>query len=172
MKLKIKVLEAIDIGAVRKMSEAFWKEVNTGYPKWDNEELDKMMIFLLQHLHDENFIFLIAFDGKKPIGFITCYVGDHDWGKPRRVAVCQELYVIPAKRTGFVGYRLLQKAVQIAMTKGIEAFECVGQYGSTDKRWERFGFKPHLTYGHMDMPTMMKIIGEKGESNNKDSFKD
>lgn len=172
MKLKIKVVEAIDIGPIRKMTERFWKEMNPEYPGWDADDVDKMMLFMLQHLHDENYIYVIAFDGKKPIGFFNGYIGEHDWGKIKRVAVAQELYVVPEKRSGFVGYRLIQKGVQIAMTKGIEAFECVGLYGTTDKRWERFGFKPHLTYGHMDMPSMMKIIGEKGENNKQISFKD
>lgn len=171
MKLKVKKVEAIDIGPIRKMAEAFWKEMGRDYPNLDADELDKMMLFILSKLNDDNHIFVIAYDGKKPAGFFLGYIGEHEWGKPRRVAVAQELYVVPNKRSGFVGYRMIQFGVKIAMTKGIEAFECVGGYGSTDKRWERFGFTPHLTYGHMDMHTMMKIIGEKNESHKEDSYK-
>lgn len=172
MKLKIKTLEAIDIGPLRKMVANFIDEMGMKYPNFDAEEVDRMMMFLLMNLNNPDHIFLVALDGKKVVGFFLGYIGQHDWGKPRRIAVAQELYVVPGKRNGFVGFKLIKEAVTRAMTKGVESFECVGAYGITDKRWERFGFTPHLTYGHMSVENMMKLIGDKSENHKEDRYKD
>ena len=170
MKLKIKVVEAIDIGPIRKMVEKFWAEMGRDYPTLDADEFDRMMMHILSHLGNPNFIFLLALDGKKPVGFFMGYVGEHEWGSPKKVGVAQELYVVPGKRNGFVGFRLIQKCVELALQQGVESFECVGGYGTTDKRWERFGFKPHLTYGHCSKADMLKIVGDKSEYHQEDRY--
>jgi GNAT superfamily N-acetyltransferase len=163
MKLTIKPIEPMDIGNVRKLSKAFGEETFTPYPVIDDEELDKAMLSILMAWENPDFIFLIAYDGKKPVGFFTGYMANHPYGKPCRVGVAQELYVTPNKRDKFVGIRLIRRAVEIAIERGAEALECVGQAGSTDKRWERYGFKMHLTYGHMSLEDMSKKLGDKGQ---------
>lgn len=161
MKLSVKRMEPIDIGNVRKMSKAFGEETKPDYPVIDDEELDKAMLTILSNINNPEFIFLIAYDGKRPCGFFTGYVGHHPYGKPGRVGVAQELYVVPEKRDKFVGIKLIKKAVEIALSHGVEAFECIGQYGTTDKRWERYGFKLHLSYGHISKEDMLAKFGNK-----------
>ena len=168
MKLTVKKMEAWDIGHMKKMATDFAKEMKWSYPACDEEELDKMMMHLLAHINDPSCIYYIAYDGKKPAGFILGYIGEHPWGKPSRIAMCQELYVVPNKRNGLVGFRLIKKAVEFAMTQGIGGMECVGSYGGTIKRWERYGFKPYLVYGHISTTNMLKLIGEKHENLPKD----
>jgi GNAT superfamily N-acetyltransferase len=158
MKLSIKPISSMDIGALREMSMDFWEEGGAEYPYIDDAEIDKAMMMVLANMADPEFIYLIAYDGKKPAGFLLCYMGNKPYSKPARVAVAQELYVVPEKRSGLVGLKLMEEAGRLAIEKGAEGFECLGTYNGTDKRWEKFGFKPHVTYGHMDPDDFMAIV--------------
>jgi GNAT superfamily N-acetyltransferase len=148
----------MDIGPMREMSVAFHNEQNLDYPTIDETEVDLHMLHLLSTKDDPNSIYLIGYNGKKPAGFLLCYIGQHEWSRPRRVAVAQELYVVPEYRGGTVGLRLMEEAGRLAIEAGVEGFECIGSYDGTDKRWEKFGFKPHLTYGHMEPEKFMKLV--------------
>lgn len=158
MKLTIRRITPSDIGAIKLMSEDFLAELPFNYPKLDGEELDTRMFELLNHVGNPEAIDLIALDGKKPVGFFTGYVGNKPYSQPRRVGVAQELYVVPEKRAGIVGLRLMEEAARIAIQYGAQGLECIGTYGGTDKRWEKFGFKPHVVYGHMDNDEFMNLV--------------
>jgi GNAT superfamily N-acetyltransferase len=165
MKLTIKQVEGIDIGHVKKLVKALYEEMGITYPVFNEEEFDRMMMQILINLRNPLFVYLIAYDGKKPAGYIMGYVGTHPYGKPSKVAVCQELYVIPGKRGSFIGYRLIQKAINLCLEQGVEGFECIGGYGTTDKRWQDYGFKMHLAYGHMSPENMTNLMRRKKNEN-------
>src|SRR5678809_471753 len=97
--LKVKRASSLDIGALRIMAVDFMHEVESGleYPYMDEQEVDKHMFEILSQLDNPDGIFLIAYDGKKPVGFYVGYVGNKPYSKPSRIAVAQELYVVPDK---------------------------------------------------------------------------
>ncbi len=163
MKLSIKQMDSMDIGHVRKMMKDFVKELGLPYPVMDDQELDKAMMQMLTTVNNPDYVYLIAFDGKKPAGFAKGTIYDKAYGKPSRIGLAQELYVVPGKRGKIVGYKLVKECFRIGLERGVEAFESVGVYGTTDKRWERYGFTPYLVYGHMDMNRVKKIIGGRSE---------
>jgi GNAT superfamily N-acetyltransferase len=158
LKLSIKKIDAMDIGPLHEMAVAFAEEENIPYPILDKEEINKHMLDILATKDDPSMIYLIAYAGKKPVGFLLGYIGQHEWTKPRRVGVGQELYVVPEKRGGNVAMKLMEAAFKIAIQAGVEGLECIGYYGTTDKRWEKFGFKPHLTYGHMPSDKFINLV--------------
>lgn len=158
MKLAIKRVASADIGAMRVMAMDFMEEIPMDYPTITAEEVDKHMLEILSLKDDPDCIFLIAYDGKKPAGFYTGYVGNKPYTKPTRVGVAQELYVVPEKRAGIVGLRLMQEAGRLSIERGAEGFECIGTYNGTDKRWEKLGFKPHVVYGHMEPEDFMSLV--------------
>lgn len=160
MKLTIRKLRSTDIGALREMSVDFMNEVERQleYPQMDESEVDKHMLEVLSNISNPDAMYLIAYDGKKPAGFYIGYVGDKPYSKPQRVAVAQELYVVPQKRSGSVGLRLMEEAGALALSLGAEGFEAIGTFGGTDKRWEKFGFKPHTVYLHMEPEAFMNIV--------------
>lgn len=166
IKLNIKRIGAMDIGALREMSVDFAREENQSYPIIDDKEIDAHMLNVLSTKDHPDYIYLIAYAGKKPVGFFLGYIGGHEWSRPRRVFVGQELYVVPNKRGGKVGIRLMMKSLGIAFKLGVEGVECIGSYNNTDKKWEKFGFKPHMTYGHMPldrMQVLMKKLMQDGD---------
>lgn len=158
MKLSIKRVDSIDIGHLRKLTKQFIEETKPAYPILDDEEIDRAMLNILANKDNPDYVYLIAYDGKKPAGFFIGFIGSHPYGKPRRVGIAQELYVVPNKRNKRVGFKLIQQAVKIALQQGIEGFECCGSYNGTDKRWERYGFNLHLTYGWMPIENMLKLV--------------
>jgi len=171
-KFTIRNIQTMDIGALREMSVAFVKEEYgiglMDYPKLDESEVDKHMLNVLMTKDNPDMIYLIAYTGKKPIGFCLGYIGFHEWGKPTRVGVGQELYVVPEKRGGKVALKLMERAFEIAIGKGVEALECIGSYNGTDHKWAKFGFKPHLTYGHMPNDKFINLVKKftRGSENN------
>jgi hypothetical protein len=54
-----------------------------------------------------------------------------------------------------------REAVKIAISLGAEGFECIGSYGKSDQQWVKFGFKLHLSYGHIPKADLLRIIGGK-----------
>jgi GNAT superfamily N-acetyltransferase len=162
IKLTIRKVQTMDIGALREMSVAFVKEeFGIGlmdYPHMDEAEVDKHMLNVLMNKDKPDMIYLIAYAGKKPVGFCLGYIGWHEWGSPTRVGVGQELYVVPEKRGGKVALKLMEKAFEIAIKQGVESLECIGSYNGTDKKWAKFGFKPHLTYGHMPKDKFISLV--------------
>ena len=167
MPLTIRRVQGRDIGPLREMSIDFINELELEYPIIDETEIDKHMLMILANLNNPDYIALIAYDGKKPVGFIIGYVGNKPFARPARVSVAEELYVVPNKRGGVVGFKLMQYAAKLALQAGAETFECIGTYDKTFKRWEEFGFKPHTIYGHMNTDAFMKLAnkfsGEKHE---------
>jgi GNAT superfamily N-acetyltransferase len=161
MKLSIKRVGSEDLAVMRKMAVDFFIEEGGDYPRLDDEEFDKMIMNLLMYKDDPNYLFLIAYDGKKPAGFMVCFIGLHAYGKPGRVGVAQELYVVPSKRNSMIAFRLVKLAIQWALDSGVEGLECTGRFDKTDIRWERFGFKRHLTYGHMSLEDARKFINRR-----------
>jgi len=168
MPLTIRRVQGRDIGPLREMSVAFISELELEYPTIDEPEIDKHMLMILANINNPDYIALIAYDGKKPIGFLIGYVGEKPYARPKRVSIAEELYVVPNKRGGTVGMRLMKQAAKISIERGAEAFECIGTYDQTFKRWEQFGFKPHTTYGHMSIEDAMKLVnkfaGDKHEN--------
>jgi len=158
MKLAVRSLKSADIGDLYVMSKAFNAEFNMDYPVIDDAELEKHMFFLLTTLNDPNFIYLMARDGKKPVGYFLGYISDRPYGRPVKVGVGQEAYVVPDKRGLTVGPRMIKEAVQLAIDRGAQGFECVGIYGSTQKMWEKFGFQMYLTYGYMPMEVLQGML--------------
>jgi len=158
IKLNIHRVQSMDIGALREMVLALNREADFDYPVIDEAETDKHMLHVLATKDDPYMIYLIAYAGKKPVGFCLGYIGHHEWGKPGLIGVGQELYVVPNKRGGRVALRLIEKAAEIAILAGVEGLECISMYGKTDKRWEAFGFKPHLIYGHMPTAEFAKLV--------------
>src|SRR5262245_33134770 len=147
---------------MRQMAMDFFIEEGVEYPIMNDEEFDRVVMNILVLKDDPSYLFLIAYDGKKPIGFMTSYIGGHPYGKPSRVGVANQLYVVPSKRENVrVAYQLVKTSIQWAIDQGVEAFECAGTYRKTDQRWERFGFKPHLTYGHMSLEDGKKFISRR-----------
>ena len=166
MKLRIKKIEPADIGAVRVMALDFAEESKLTYPLVDAEEVDARMFDILGNIDNPECVFLIAYDGKKPAGFIVAWVGNKPYSRPRRVAVAQELFVVPEKRAGLVGLRLMEEAALLCIERGAEGFEAIGSwekrpdgtYGGTFTRWEKLGFKPYVTYGYMAIEEFMPIV--------------
>jgi len=168
MPLTIRRVAGRDIGPLREMSIDFVNELKIDYPIINEEEIDKHMLGILSNTGNPDSITLIAYDGKKPVGFISGYVGNKPYSKPSRVSVAEQLYVVPNKRGGVVGLKLMQQSAKIAIERGAEALECVGTYEGSIKRWEKFGFKPHTVYGHMDKSDFMKLVGKFAGRENED----
>jgi GNAT superfamily N-acetyltransferase len=160
MPLTIRRIQGRDIGPLREMNVDLMNGLKLEYPIMDEEEIDKHMLMILSRTTNPDCIHLIAYDGKKPVGFFLGYVGDKPYSKPTRVGVAEELYVVPNKRGGPIGLKLMQQAGRIALEQGAEVFECIGTYDGTIKRWEKFGFKPHTVYGHMANDDFMKLVGK------------
>jgi GNAT superfamily N-acetyltransferase len=158
IKVKVKRIDAMDIGALRQMSVAFRDEENAPYPEVDDAQIDKHMLQVLATKDDPRMIYLMAYAGKKPIGFLLGYIGTHEWGTPELVGVGQELYVVPDKRGGKIALKLMERAFEIAIQAGVQGLECVGLYGKTDRKWEKFGFKQHITYGHMPPDQFIQLV--------------
>lgn len=160
MPLTIRRVQGRDIGPLREMSIDFIRELELEYPTIDEAEIDKHMLAILMNTANLDHIALIAYDGKKPIGFVIGYVGDKPYARPSRVSVAEELYVVPNKRGGKVGLRLMQESAKIALERGAEAFECIGTFGENGsiKRWEKLGFKLHTAYGHLDPDVFTKLV--------------
>lgn len=157
-RLTVRKISGMDIGPLREMSVALQAELQTDYPIVDDQEIDRHMLHVLASKDSPDSVYLIAYDGKKPVGFFLGYVGEHEWSRPRRVGVGQELYVVPPKRGGKVALRLMEEAARLAIEAGAEGFECIGTFGKTDQVWERFGFKPHLVYGHMPADAFVQLV--------------
>jgi len=158
MKLKIKKVQPSDIGPLSIMASALFNETNPGYPQIDNSEIEKMMFLVLTHMNNPLSLYLIAYDGKQPAGFFIGNIATHAYGKPDTVGVAQELYVVPEKRGGDVGMKLISTAVQYALQAGVQGFEAIGTYGKTDQRWIKLGFEPYVSYMHMDRDTAEKLL--------------
>ena len=158
IKLRIKRIQGMDIGALRELSVAFMAEFNADYPIMDEQEIDKHMLQILSVMNDPNMIYLIAYAGKKPIGFGLSCIGQRDWGRPSRVLIGQQIYVVPEKCGGTVALRIMEEAARIAISMGIAGFECIGSSGGTDKRWEHLGFKPYVVYSRMPNDEFMKLV--------------
>lgn len=170
MPLTIRRIQGRDIGPLREMSVDFVRELELEYPTIDEAEIDKHMLMILANISNPDYIGLIAYDGKKPAGFVLGYVGDKAYARPSRISVAEELYVVPNKRGGKVGLRLMQTSAKLALERGAQAFECIGTFGEngTIKRWEKFGFKLHTAYGHMnteDFNILVSKFAGKGSSN-------
>lgn len=88
-------------------------------------------------------ISLIAYDGKKPVGFMLGHIAYRVMGKPKCVGVADELYVVPEKRGDMVGIRLLQEGLKWAIKGGAEGIEAVANQKTARERWERLGFVPY-----------------------------
>jgi hypothetical protein len=149
MKLSVKRISSMDIGALREMSVDFVDETPMPYPTMDKSEIDKHMFEVLSNKDNPDYIGLIAYDGKKPAGFLIGWVVDKPYTQPD---------VVPEKRAGIVGLKLMEEAGRLAVERGAKGFECAGTYQGTDKRWEKFGFKPFLTYGYMDPKDFMDLV--------------
>ena len=151
-----------DIGAlsnmVADMHEEYTDKHNESYPLIDADEIEKMMFLVLAGIGNPNVCHLIAYDGKKPVGFFLGTLGTHPYGKPGKVGIANDLYVVPDKRGHEVGLALVRKAVEAAIQLGAESLEAVGTYGRTDKRWEALGFRPYLTYLHMPIDEGAKLF--------------
>lgn len=156
----------MDIGPLRQMSVDFAREEAIDYPIVDDKEIDRHMLHVLSTKDDPSMIYLIAYAGKKPVGFLLGYIGIHEWSRPARVGVGQELYVVPEKRGGKIALKLMERAFEIAIRAGVEGLECIGLYNGTDKKWEKFGFKPHITYGHMPPDQFIKLVSRFTKSSN------
>ena len=170
MPLTIRRIQGRDIGPLREMSIDFINELELEYPIIDEAEIDKHMLMILGNTSNPDYIALIAYDGKKPVGFVLGYVGEKPFARPTRVSIAEELYVVPNKRGGKVGLRLMQESAKLALERGAQAFECIGTFGETGtiKRWEKFGFKLHSAYGHMEHDDFMKLVNKfvgKGNDN-------
>lgn len=165
-RLTIKRIGPGDIGALKQMSLDFLAESNLQYPGMNEQEVDAHMLDVLGTMDNPDSLYLIAYDGKKPAGFFLGYTGNKPYSQPRRVSVAQELYVVPEKRAGLVGLRLMEEAAKLGISQGAQGFECIGgwekqadgRYGGTALRWEKFGFKPHVTYGHMEPQDFMALV--------------
>lgn len=157
MKLSIRRATPNDIGAIADMSAALHVESDVGYPEIDETEAEKMMFQILDSFRNPECLFLVAFDGKKPIGFLAGHIAFHHVGKPQKVGVVEQIYVVPEKRGGPVGFGMIKEAVKVAMQHGVEAFEAVGVPGKTDQRWAKLGFRPYATYMHLDKESMLDI---------------
>jgi len=168
MPLTIKRVQGRDIGPLREMSVDFIRELELEYPIIDETEIDKHMLMILANVDNPDYIALIAYDGKKPVGFVIGYVGEKPYARPKRVSIAEELYVVPDKRGGIVGLRLMQQSAKIAIERGAETFECIGTYDKSFERWKQFGFKPHTVYGHMDTEDFMKLVGKFVGARNED----
>jgi len=157
MKLKIRQIEAQDIGPLSLLMSKFYAENGFKYPVVDQEEMEKMVLFMLANLTNPLFIYLGAWDGKKLIGFFIGYINQRMWGKPSKTLVAQELYIVPQKRGDKVGHNLVRKAMELGAEQEVEGFECVSDYDGMSKRWERIGFKPNLVYAYMPMENLANI---------------
>jgi hypothetical protein len=168
MPLTIRRIQGRDIGPLREMSVDFIRELELTYPTIDENEIDKHMLVILANAPNPDHIALIAYDGKKPVGFFIGYVGNKSYAKPYRVGVAEELYVVPNKRGSIVGLKLMQYAARIGVQQGAETFECIGTYDKSFKRWEEFGFTPHTIYGHLEADRFAQLVakftGDKHEN--------
>lgn len=167
MKLSIRKVRPLDIGALHKMSTDFGKEVDLPYPILDDKEIDNKLLYVLSHLQDPEFLFLIAYDGKKPVGFFMGFITEREYSRPTKVGMSQELYVVPSKRGGQVARGLMREAWKYFSENEVGAIECVGSYGKTDKMWEEFGFILHLSYGHILMEDATKRFGHSKSRDSK-----
>lgn len=158
IKLHIKRVDSLDIGPLREMSFAFAQEEGNAYPTMDAEEIDKQMLYILANKDNATLIYLIAYAGKKPVGFGLFYIGQHEWSRPARVLVGQELYVVPDKRGGQIAPRIVRRAFELGVQLGVEGIEALGSYNGTDKHWKKLGLEPHLTYLHMPKDKFEQIM--------------
>ena len=160
MKLSVRRVMPQDIGPMFLLAKRLWTERPVEHPKMDDEELDREMFWVMNNIQNPMNLFLIAYDGKKPIGYFTGYLQDHIYGKPRRTGVGMEIYVIPEKRGREVALRMMRMALDYAISQGAGTFEAGGIVGQTDKIWQKLGFKPYLVYSYMDTDAMRKTLGK------------
>lgn len=158
MPLTIRHIQSRDIGPLREMTLDFLQEVPISYPYVDEPEIDKHMLGVLSSLDNPDSVRLIAYDGKKPVGFFLGYIGVKPYAKPSKVGIGEQLYVVPNKRNGIIAVKLLKIAAKYAKSRGAEGFECVGTYDGTIKFWEKHGFKPHVVFGHLDNEEFERLI--------------
>ena len=158
MKLTVRRIQVSDLGPLCYLMNRFFEEQKLEYPIMDSEEVDAQLLDLLPAINEPTRIYLIAYDGKKPIGYFLGFVGDKPYSKPRHILMALELYVVPEKRNGRAVKKMLGMAANIGLQHNAYHVETVGTYNGTDKRWMRYGFKPHFTYLHMDMERMKNYL--------------
>jgi predicted N-acetyltransferase YhbS len=166
-RISIRKAQVSDIGYFLELITRFWTEESFSYPIMEKKDCEEQALTMLTRMKDPAIapwlIYLLAFDGKRPIGYLIGIVQNRDYGEPKRFALCQELYVIRDKRHTNAAYRLVQEAIRAAISLGAEALECVGTYDGTDKRWQRFGFRPYDTYLYMPLSEARRFLTKKSD---------
>lgn len=164
MKLKIRRLQPTDIGGVAKLLKEFHNETPNEYPVMDNDEIERQLLAIISTINDPRVLYLVAFDGKKMIGWFFGEVMTRMFGRPRVFGLARELYVVPGKRGHGVAKKLMESAGQFAREAGAEVLEQLGIPGSrSQQRWEKLGFRPYMVYGWMSFDQAEKFVEVEAE---------
>ena len=162
MKLTIKRLEVRDIGAAVMLLRQLFNESESDdqhYPIMDDVEMDAMAMIMLQTIDSPQALYLIAYDGKKPIGVFIGEICQRAYGRPRVFGVARDLYVVPDKRGQNVGMKMLAIAGQYAKAIGLDTIETIARPGKAQGRWEKYGFKPYLVNSVMKVQDARAVRG-------------
>lgn len=171
--IKIRPLQLTDIGQLGRILRQFADEMGRDmYPTMDAEDIEAQLIFTVETINNPMCLYLVAFDGKKMIGwFFGEYVIRH-FGKPRVIGCARELYVVPNKRGKGVATRLIKTAVESALKMGVGGIEQIGVPGKTQPRWEKLGFTSYITHGFISIEKAAELIKEKPrEGQHKDRYR-
>lgn len=158
LKLKIRRLQPTDIGGLAKLLKDFHTETEIEYPRMDNEEIEKQLLFIISTINSPGVLYLVAFDGKKMIGWFFGEMCTRLFGKPKVFGMARELYVVPGKRGHGVAKKLMEMAAQYARQAGAESLEQIGVPGKSQPRWEKLGFKAYMVNGWMDFDQAERFV--------------
>lgn len=156
MKLSIRKMVPSDIGVLAGMLGDLY-DAHVAYPHYDADELEKLLFSLLSTMQHSSVLNLIAFDGKKAAGFMLGHLAKRESGTPHVVGVADELYVMPEKRNGQVGLRLIQEATRFALAAGAQAIEVVATMERSE-RWSKLGFKPYAQQLYMPIEEAKELF--------------
>ena len=161
MRLEIRPLQLSDIGQLGRLLRLFADEMGRdSYPIMDDEEIEAQLIYIVETVANPMCMYLVAFDGKKLIGWFFGEYIVRRFGKPRVSGVAREMFVVQGKRNKGIGSKFLRLAVQTSLQNNVGSVENIGIPGKTQARWEKLGFTSYMTHGFMDVAKAKALIKE------------
>ncbi len=124
-----------DLDAVTVLCEAMRAEITEPFPAVERERLAQTLE--LAAANPDVFLFVLAETGGKAIGMVTAVAGDYAFSSERR-AVSDLLFVLPERRGGMVGKRLVERFTDWADALGAKTDIIGVSTGIEPKRTGRF----------------------------------
>jgi GNAT superfamily N-acetyltransferase len=114
----------------------------------DEYDENSMMTTIKQYVVDHHYCWFNAFEGQRPVGFISGYMSQVPWNNQLVVANISFVFLLESHRTLDNFKMLMQKFEEWART--IKAYQITGgdigiNIERSSKLYEHFGFRPFLT---------------------------